>query len=432
MTSYVTPPAARVAPPRMFGPEFAARPQDVYQVLRAAGPVAWAEIAEGVRALVVTGHRAAIDLLTDTDTYSKDSRLWQDLAAGRVPQDSPVLALMAYRPSLLYADGDRHARLRQAMDDCLARVSQPELHDLTRAHALRLIAGFAQQGHAELMGQYADMLPLLVFTDLLGCPPELTGRMVVACQGMINAGSGAGQAAADLAQALSEIIAMKNRTPGRDCTSWMLAHPARLSHEEILHQLVVLVGAGTIPTAAWIASGLRLLLSDDDYAGDLTGGAITVRRALEQVLWVRSPMANFSVHYARTDTTLHGVPVPAGVPILISHAATGADPALPPDLGYDNRSHLAWSAGPHRCPADSQAAIIAQSAIETLLDRLWDVQLADAEVVNRPGPFHQCPARLAVHFRPQPAHAFAAPTAPTGGMRDEPTDRPRHHRRSPV
>jgi cytochrome P450 len=345
---------------------------------------------------------------------------------------------MAYRPSLLYSDGEHHARLRRAMDDCLSRINLHDLRKVTRRHALRLVDGFAQAGEAELMDQYADTLPLLVFTDLLGCPPELTGRMVTACQGMINAGPQAQQAAADLAQCLAEIIAMKDSSPGHDCTSWMLAHPARLSHEEILHQLVVLVGAGTIPTSAWIASGLRLLLSDDDYAGDLTAGALTVRRAMEQVLWTHSPMANFSAHYAVRDTELRGVPIPHGVPILISHAATGTDPAIPP-LGYDNRSHLAWSAGPHRCPADSQAAAIAQTAIETLLDRLWDLELDTTAVpTNRPGPFHQCPAALAARFRPQPADAQLAAasispsTASTGGLRVQRSPDPRPHRQAPL
>ncbi|SEG38035.1 Cytochrome P450 [Nonomuraea solani] len=412
---------------RLFGDVFAIRPQDAYQALRAAGPIAWAEIAEGVHALVVTSRHAARDLLNDDATYSKDSRLWGDLAKGRVPRDSPVLALMAYRPSLLYADGGPHARLRHAMDDCLARINLHHLHDNTRAHASRLIDGFALEGHADLMAQYADTLPLRVFTDLLGCPPPLVERMLTACQGMINAGPEAEQAAGDLAQCLAEIIQMKSTRPGDDCTSWMLSHPARLTPEEILHQLVVLIGAGTVPTAAWIASTLRLLLTDNGYAGDLAGGAVTVRRAMEQVLWTRSPMANFSVHYARHDTALYGVPIPAGVPILISHAATGTDPSLP-HPGYDNRSHLAWSAGPHRCPAESHASVIAQTGIETLLDRLWKVDLIDADTPHRPGPFHQCPATLGIRFRPHAADTPAT-APPAGGNRDHD---PRPHRYTPV
>ncbi|WP_165988581.1 cytochrome P450 [Streptomyces sp. YIM 98790] len=406
----MTQPTAAV--PRLYGPDFALRPEDAYQVLRAAGPVAWAEIAPGVTALVVTSHRAAITLLHDTATYSKDSRSWAALNNGLVPPDSPVLALMAFRPSLLYADGEAHRRLREAMDHCLARISLHALRRTTQTHATTLIERIAPAGQAELMADYADTLPLLVFADLLGCPAEFSARMVTACQGMINAGATAAQAAADLAQCLAELIALRHRSPGRDVTTWMLDHPHRLSDEEVLHQLVVLVGAGTIPTAAWLASGLRLLLTDPAYAGDLAGGAVTVRRAMEQVLWTHSPMANFSAHYARHATHLHGVPVPPGVPVLISHAATGTGTALP-ETGYDNRAHLAWSAGPHRCPADSHAAVIAQTSIETVLDQLWDLEPTAAAVPNRPGPFHQCPAAMPVRFRPRPEKP-TAPNATTG------------------
>ncbi|MEV6007291.1 cytochrome P450 [Streptomyces sp. NPDC051976] len=399
--------------PRLFGEEFAARPDVAYQQLRQSGPVATAEIAQGVYALVVTSHRAAVALLNDTAVFSKDSRNWTALNQGWIPQDSPVLALMAYRPSLLYADGAQHARLRQAMDDCLARIDVHELRETTHRHASRLIARIAPTGHAELMRDFADTLPLLVFVDILGCPAQLVSRMVTACQGVIGADAGAMQAAADFAACLAELIAAKKEMPGRDVTSWMLAHPSQLTDEEVLHQLFCFVGAGTIPTAAWIASTLRLIQDDDSYATRLTAGAVTVRGAMDHTLWTCSPMANFSAHYARWETLLHGVPIPAGVPVLISHAATGTDPALP-DLGPDNRAHLAWSAGPHRCPADNQAGVIAQTAIEALLDQLWDLELTDPTVPNRPGPFHQCPAALPARFHPAPADALTS-TAPTGG-----------------
>ena len=105
----------------------------------------------------------------------------------------------------------------------------------------------------------------------------------------------------------------------------MLGHDAHLTDVEALHQLYCAVGAGIVPTAAWIGWALDLLLRDDDYAGDLASGTLTIRRALEKALWTRSPMANFSAHYARQDTHLHGVPVPAGSAILISHAAARPD-----------------------------------------------------------------------------------------------------------
>jgi cytochrome P450 len=387
----------------LHGAAFATQPQAVYDQLRTQGPAGWAEISPTVHALVVTQHRAAITLLNDTRTYSKDSRHWADLNNGHVPEDSPVLGMMAWRPSVLYTDGDEHARLRWAMDDCIARINPHRLREITQRSALTLIARLIGQGQADLMSDFADILPMLVFAELLGCPPEKTGRMVRACQDLISAGPEAAKGAADFAGILFELIQLRRAQPGQDLTSWMINHVAALTDEEATNQLFCAVGAGIIPVAACTAWTLHLLLRDDEYAGDLAAGTLTVRRALEKALWERAPMANFSVHYARYDTYLHGAYVPAGVPILISHAAANTDPALPKDLGYDNRSHLAWSTGPHRCPAISQATTIVQTGVETVLDQLWDMELTspDSEPVLRHGPFHQCPQTMPVTFRPK-------------------------------
>lgn len=411
------PPLSAQGCPMLHGAEFAARPRAVYDQLRTQGPAGWAEIAPGVHAVVITAHRAAVTMLNDSATYSKDSRRWQALNDGQVPADSPVLGMMGYRPSVLYTDDQEHARLRRAMDDCIARISPHQLHDITRRSSLILVSRVIENGHADLMSDFADTLPLLVFAELLGCPPQIAARMVSACQDLISAGPKAAQAAVEFAGVLYELIQLRRQQPGQDLTSWMLGHEAGLNDDEALNQLFCAVGAGIIPTAAWTAWALHTLLRDDSYAGNLASGTMTVRRALDKALWERAPMANFSVHYARHDTQLYGVHVPAGVPVLVSHAATNTDPGLPSDLGYDNRSHLAWSAGPHRCPAVTQATVIAQTGIETVLDQLWDMELTepDAEIPLRHGPFHQCPSTMSVHFRPKPAARIPAAAAPTGG-----------------
>lgn len=402
--------------PKLYGDTFAACPQDAYNALRAAGPIAWAEIAEGVTALVVTGYQAAIDLATHPELFSKSTRRWAALIQGKIPQDSPVVAMMAF-PSLLYKDGQDHARLRTAMDDCLARIDPHRLREITRRRASDLINRIAPRGQADLMADFADRVPLLVFADLLGYPEELVEPMVTACQGMANAGPEAAQAFQDVLRLLAHVRELKTTQPGRDITSWFLSHPARLTAGEIDNQNLVVIGAGTIPIAAWIGNGLRLLTTDEGYIAKLAGGSVTVRRALEQVLWTHAPMANFSVHYAVTQVEFHNCTIPPGVPILISHAAANTDPALPEHLGYDSHAHLAWSAGPHQCPAVSMATTITETAVETALDRLWDLQLTlnSADIPNRHGPFHQCPHAMFAAFRPQPARRTPAADPTDGG-----------------
>lgn len=85
---------------------------------------------------------------------------------------------------------------------------------------------------------------------------------------------------------------------------------------------------------------------------------------------------------------------------MLSLAAANTDPALTNDQRAGNRAHLAWSAGPHNCPAQSPARLIAAVAVEKLLDRLPDVELAVPvdELEWRPGPFHRALASLPVRF----------------------------------
>ncbi|WP_367947002.1 hypothetical protein [Nocardia donostiensis] len=89
---------------------------------------------------------------------------------------------------------------------------------------------------------------------------------------------------------------------------------------------------------------------------------------------------------------------------MISFAACNTDPAIAAGDRTGNRSHLAFSAGPHTCPAPRLAYQIAQDTIDQFLDALPDVRLAIPyeQLQWRPGPFHRALAALPVVFDPVP------------------------------
>lgn len=397
--------------PALYGPRFAADPDTAYAALRECGPAHWVELAPGVEAVLVTDYDAALQVLR-SPYFSRDARRWTAMAQGRVPFDNQVVPVMGWRPSLLFADGERHLRLRTCVADALSRVNAHRLRSYVQRSATQLIEGFRPEGRADLVTRYADRLPARVFTQLLGCPDEIASRMAAACGRMIDAEPATAQRAAeDLEQCLGELVTAKRRTAGADVTSWLLHHPAGLTDEETVHQLVVLVVTGTVPQSAWISSAVLLLLTDERFGHDLSGGSLTVTDALNEVLWTRSPMSNFCFHYAVTDHVLQDrrgreFTVPTGVPVLVSHAAANTDPALGGAHGAHaaNHAHLAFGAGPHRCPAQDIAGVIADVAIETLLDLLPDMELAvpaDAPAW-RPGPFHRSLTALPVRFPATP------------------------------
>ncbi|MEV4442501.1 cytochrome P450 [Streptomyces sp. NPDC049577] len=415
----------------LYGPDFAADPHAVYRRLRANGPVAPVELAPGVHATLAVDYRAALDVLRTPAVFAKDPRRWRALADGRIAPDNPVVPMMAYRPNCLFSDGEDHGRYRQAVDDSLSRIDPNALRGYVERSADTLIDRFVTLGEADLLGSYAKVLPLLVFQQLFGCPPELGDRLVEGFSGIFD-GVDAERADALITSTLLELIALKHRRPGADMTSWLMAHPVQLTDEELLHQLVVLIGAGTEPQQNLIANALRLLLSDDRFAGDLAGGSLPVDDALDEVLWLDPPIANYAAHYPVQDLDYGGVRLREGEPVVVSFAAANTDPALVSDQRIGNRAHLAWGAGPHHCPAKNPARLIASAAVERLLDRVPDLELAvPAErLVWRPGPFHRALTALPVRFPPAPAPARTAagtdpaadgahshPYAPAPGLR---------------
>ncbi|MFD8381585.1 cytochrome P450 [Streptomyces sp. NPDC059679] len=404
----------------MYGPEFAADPQAFYNHMRHYGPTAPVELAPGVDATLVTDYSAALQLLQNPDTFRKDSRRWRDLNEGKVAPNNPVLPMLAYRPNALFTDGAEHMRLRQAVTDSLAGVDAHWLSRQVERVSSYLISQFSALGEADLLSDYAKMLPLLVFNELFGCSPSIGDRLVSGTSGIFDASMDAEKANQELTQALIELVALKRRQPGDDVTSRLMAHPAKLTDEEMIHQLVMLISAGTEPQRNLIANGLFLLLCDEKHAGGSQAGGLLVEDVIDDVLWNSPPMANYAPHYPVCDVELGGNVLRAGDLVLISFAAANTDPALSSSRQVlSKRAHLAWSAGPHACPAKDLAQLIAVSAIENLLNQLPDVELSvPMESLQwRPGPFHRALTSLPARFAPvraQQASMMAPAAQPTG------------------
>ncbi|MEV4003861.1 cytochrome P450 [Actinomadura sp. NPDC049753] len=384
----------------LYGPEFARDPQGTYARMREYGDLAPVELAPGVPATLVLGYDAALEILRDPATFPRCSEVWEEA----VGPECPVLPMMMSRPNALFTNGAVHARLRSVIVDSLDRVDPVSLRENVERSADTLIDRFSGDGKADILGQYARMLPLLVFNELLGCTPEIGDKLLRGMNAIFDTVS-AEEGNALLGEAAGELIAYKRANPGADVTSWMLSHPAGLDDLETTHQVILLMGAGTQPEQNIIANGILLLLSDDRFGGDLSGGALPVEDALDEILWTDPPIANYASIFPRQDVDFHGYRLPAHQPILISYAAANTDPSRSIADRRGNRAHLSYAGGPHSCPARSHSRLIASVAIEKLLDRLPDVELAvPVEHLEwRPGPFHRALTALPVTFPPDRA-----------------------------
>ncbi|MFH9983739.1 cytochrome P450 [Streptomyces sp. NPDC017179] len=395
-----------------YGPQFGSDPDSHYEYLRTLGPSAPVDVAPDVQVELVTSYDAALYILQNPASFVRDSRRWNALNQGRVPEDSPALPMMGYRPNALFSDGAAHARLRQAVTDSLASVNELQLVRQTQQSADYLISRFSTDrlGQAELMADYAQPLPLLVFSDLFGCPPEIGDRVIVGISGIFDGTPNADQV---LGEALSELIALKRRRPGQDLTTRLMEHGARLTDEEVLHQLVTLLSGGTAPLAAAIGTSSALILDEAWQAG------LPIEDAVTRVLWNYAPIANYAAHYPTHDVELGGRTLRANDPVLISFAAANTDPRLAEHREQlSAKAHLAFGAGPHACPAKDPAFMIAVTAVESLLNRLPDVEVRvpfkDLSWV--PAPWSRSLVALPVRFTPRvvaptPAQAQTPQTA---------------------
>lgn len=393
----------------LYGPEFAADPQAYYAYLRHYGAAAPVELAPGVEATLVTDYTAALQLLQDSGTFRKDARRWRAMNEGKIPADSPVAPLLSYRPNCMFADGAEHLRLRQAVTDSLARVDVRRLSRSTEQISTYLIDQFAGRGSVDLCGDYAKQLPLFVFNELFGCPADIGDRVLFGSSGMFD-GVNAEKAVGVMFAAIGELVALKRAKPGDDVTSWLMQHQSALTDEEMVHQLALLLVAGNEPLRNLIGNTLHRLLTHDAYAH--RGGLID--EALDDTLWENPPLQNLAPHYPAVNLEFAGQQLQAGDLVLVSFAAANTGPALASarEAG-SNRAHLAWSAGPHACPSKEPARQITVTAVENLLNRLPDIELAvPADSLTwRPGPFSRGLVALPARFTAA-ATAGRAPAAP--------------------
>ncbi|MBP2193193.1 cytochrome P450 [Nocardia goodfellowii] len=386
----------------MYSDEFAADPHGAYRELRRTfGPLAPVELAPGVPATLVLGYHEAVRILNDPEHFPADPRAWQDT----IPDDCPVKPMMMWYPNVLRNSGVTHLRYRQANVSAIEGVDLHTLHAIVERDAIPLINTFCESGEADLVTQYAFPLVFAGLNQMLGCPADI-GQRVATGMAMLfdSVDDNAVRGMTMLSAALMDLIALKRREPGDDMVTRLLHHEAALDDTELLYNIISIYGAGIEPQQNLIINTLRLILTDDRFAGDVLGGSLSTRDALDEVLFNDPPMANFAISYPRQPISVGNVWLPANQPVMISFAGCNNDPAIGGGERIGNRSHLAWSIGPHACPARSVASLVAQEAVDQLLDALPELRLAVPadELSWRPGPFHRALASLPVVFPASP------------------------------
>ncbi|MEA3528070.1 MULTISPECIES: cytochrome P450 family protein [Nocardia] len=388
---------------RLDDPAFAADPHRVYEDLRRHGPLVPIELSAGVPATLVIGYQVAVRILNDETHFPADSRRWEKNAA----PGCPLLPMLGYRQNALRTAGAEHERYRRTIIAALETVDLHKVHDAVTRAAESLINSFCDRGSADLRMDYAYPLTFRVLSELLGFPEDAAAEAYQGMAAMLE-GVGAEEGQQRFVQALVGVVQQKQAEPGDDLTSQLLRHPDGLDLMEMVNQAALLFSMGTEPTCNLILNALLLLMTDEEYGGEVLSGAMATRDAIDAVLFEDPPLANWCVSYPIQPQLVGDMWLPADQPVVISLAACNNDPVVGGDR-RGNRSHLAWGAGPHACPAQSLALTIASQGIDLLLDALPDIrpQGPAQRLEWRPGQFHRALATLPVRFPACPPVRFA-------------------------
>ncbi|MFL1378317.1 cytochrome P450 family protein [Nocardiopsis protaetiae] len=403
------PPCGRPgALPRLYGPTPDTGRDSLWDELRERhGPVAPVELEPGVHAWLLLGYHENLTVLQNPHLFSRDTRKWSAVIAGRIDPDTARPAL-SWRPNVLYADGAEHTRLRTPIVSALSRVDMAATARDVRRIADGLIDAFIADGEADLIGDFADPLPVLVLNRLYGLPDGY-GHMLGDLTGIVFGDDArrAEEAVARIQQYFAGLVARKRRTPGRDLASWMLEHANGLTDHEVAHQAALMNSAGHQPTTHLIGNTMHTLLTDERIRAAHADARLTVRELLDHVMWTDTPFQVLPARFALQDVRLANAEVRTGDALLIGFDPAHRDPAV--RRGREEtgavrgaRAHLMFGAGPHACPAGELARLIAATGVNALHERLAGLRPAVDPVLLRrvPSPFVRGLAALPVEFTP--------------------------------
>jgi cytochrome P450 len=252
-----------------------------------------------------------------------------------------------------------------------------------------LIDQFAGRGDAELVHELSFPFPVQVIARILGLPradyPEFQ-RLAFA---LTSVGSGydvATAASRQLAEYLLPFVRERREHPGDDLISELVTGEVdgqRLTDDEIVSYLRLLLPAGSETTYCSIGSLLLALLQNRDQLDDVKADRNLVGPAIEELLrW--EPAVPFIPRLARVESRICDVDIPAGSVVTVALGSANRDEThfTDPDR-YDvhrqGQPHLAFSSGPHMCLGMHLARTEMRIVLNALLDRIPDLELA-------PGP----------------------------------------------
>lgn len=370
-------------------------PFDLYRRARTEMPVFYSERFD---LWVVTRYDDIVRILKDPAGFSSAQSLAVDSAVA--PEVQAVLDTgYPATPTMVTADPPVHTRFRELVSKAFTsrRVALMEPRMRTIAH--NLIDRFERDGRVDLVKQFAYPFPMEVIAEILGVPATDMDSFKRWSDDM-SARFGPLALERHVECAMSEVefqhyfaakLEERQRHPQTDLLTDLLnarvKREAPLNMPEMLSILKQLLIGGNETSTNLIGSMMLSLLNDRGQFDAVLRDRSLVPNAVEEALRLDSPVQGL-FRTAVREVEIGGVTVPQGAHLELLYASGNRDEARFRDSDRfdlrrpDSSNHMAFGFGIHFCIGAPLARFEGRIALEALLDRLPQMQLAPGQAFD--------------------------------------------------
>jgi cytochrome P450 len=363
----------------------------VRELLREAPPVFWTP-RNGGRWIVI-GHEELFEASRNTETFSSGLMPREHLVAmmAMMPKDMPRIP----QATPITLDPPEHGKFRGPLQKTFSPKAAMARIEEIRALADELIDKVIHQGYCDFIPAIAEPLPVTVFLKMMGLPverlPEFRELVHEFLENTTNdnlvKGASLSRKVADAM--LPDILARKD-DPRDDIISLLWAteidgEPMTLELMEDYAVLLFIAGLDTVING--MGFGIRHLAMDLDLQARLRADPGLIVEAAEELL--RRYSFTIPMRRVAQDTKLGGFDLKAGDWLALYIPGADLDPRefdRPEqfDLDRENKVHVAFGVGPHRCLGAHLARVELQVLYQQMLKRLPAFRLDP----DKPATFH--------------------------------------------
>ena len=376
-------------------PEVTANPYPHYRALREQAPVHTMELP-GFGVLHVLSRYADCKAVLSSHEFGKSDRLERGptLFVSDEEQDELLAEFEQGNRPMLFLNPPDHTRIRGLVSRAFTPRRIEALRPRIDAMVAEVLQPLAGGGEVELLDTLAFPLPVAVIGALVGVPAGDYGwfrqrAREGAASLELNADAEvlrrAAQSLAEMSEYFDRLVEVRRRDPEDDLLSALIAAEDagdRLTHEELIANVILMFAAGFETTSNLIGNGLVALCANRGELERLRGEPALLPSAIEELLRYDSPV-QVDGRAAMVDTTLaDGTEVAAGETAITLLGAANRDPARfdDPDrldVGRADNAPLSFAWGIHHCLGAALARAEGEAVFGALLERFGSIEVLD-------------------------------------------------------